>query len=69
MEENMKKGQPDVNALGQKKGCYSKAEDLHHTLKTIRLWRPLDSEVHKILRDLDTTSYLSSFVAVSFKVW
>jgi len=33
MEENMKKGQPDVNALGQKKGCYSEAEDLHHTLK------------------------------------
>jgi len=37
MVEDVKKGQLEVNALDQKKGCYLEAEDLHQTLKTSRL--------------------------------
>jgi len=51
MVEDLKKGQSEVNVLDQKNQSYSEAEDLHQTLKSIRLRRPLDSEVQKIPRD------------------
>jgi hypothetical protein len=37
MVEHLKKGQPEVNALDQKKGLYSESEDHHQTVKTSRL--------------------------------
>jgi len=37
MVEDLNKGQPEVNTLDQKKQSYSKAEDLHQTLKSIRI--------------------------------
>jgi hypothetical protein len=40
MVEDLKKGQSEVNALYQNKGCYSEAEDYHQTLKIIGLKRP-----------------------------
>jgi len=41
MVEDMKKGQPEVNILDQKKWCYSKAEEIHHhqTQKTSSNWK------------------------------
>jgi len=35
MEEDPKKGQPEVNTLDQKKQSYSEAKDLHQTPKSI----------------------------------
>ncbi|AES68963.1 hypothetical protein MTR_3g019660 [Medicago truncatula] len=35
MVEDLKKGQPKVNAFDQKKGCYLEVEDLHQTLKIL----------------------------------
>jgi hypothetical protein len=40
MVEDLKKEQPEVNTLDQKKGCYSKAEESHQTTKIIRFKRP-----------------------------
>jgi len=37
MVEDLKKCQPEVNTLDQKKGSNSEVEDLHQTLKTSRL--------------------------------
>jgi len=37
MVEDLKKCQPEVNTLDQKKGKHSKVKDLHQTLKTSRL--------------------------------
>jgi len=40
MVEDLKKVQPEVNILDQKKWCYSEAEGSHQTLEIIRLRRP-----------------------------
>jgi len=37
MVEDLKKDQPEVNTLDQKKRRHSEAEDLHQTLKISRL--------------------------------
>jgi len=57
MVENMKKGQPYVNILYQNKGCYSEAEESHHTQKALSYLKDLQTQ--KILRHTNSTSDLS----------
>jgi len=37
MVEDLKKGQPKINTLDQKKGSNLEGKDVHQTLKTTRL--------------------------------